>query len=148
MRDKILKHRYDMLNLRSHPLFFHQAQLTKDILEYQEATTFITCLSQASDVIFTTSRARYEGSSVSNLPTLISNNANNAVIYAYMMAKFTSRWAFYLAASRLSGEREVREVVNPRKDENLVAVARRHGLDHIRFSRVARILRCVWPLLP
>ena len=71
--------------------------------------------------------------------------------YAYMLAKYTSRWAFYRTAALLCGAPDagaVREVVNPGKDSKLDDVAVRHGIDPIAFRRVGWWLRWVWPRLP
>lgn len=145
IRDMVLTKWHGILNLRRYPPSFHRARLAEELLEQREATTYISRLSETSDVLFTTSRARHQGSPVGRLPPLA---APHAAAYAYMLAKFTSRWAFYRAAGRLCGDDDVREVINPLKDEKLVAVAMRHGLDPVRFRKVAGLLRRVWPLLP
>jgi hypothetical protein len=38
-------------------------------------------------------------------------------------------------------------VVNPSKDDKLDEVAFRHQIDPVKFQRVSRQLRRVWPLL-
>lgn len=68
-----------------------------------------------------------------------------------MLAKFTSRWKFYQTAAYLCNAPRydlVREVVNPRKDGKLEEVASRHQIDPVRFRRIGRRLRRVWPLFP
>ena len=84
----------------------------------------------------------------------------SVVMYGYMIAKFTLRWAFYRIAAGFckregngkeggrGGRWGVREVVNPGKESKLDVVAGRHGIDKEEFRRVARRLRLVWPLLP
>lgn len=77
--------------------------------------------------------------------------SRHLLVYAYMVCKFTSRWAFYGAAARLAGAPNpgsIREVVNPRKDSKILEVCERHGLDAAKFGRVCRLLRRVWPLPP
>ncbi|KAM7205179.1 hypothetical protein V8F20_003316 [Naviculisporaceae sp. PSN 640] len=67
-----------------------------------------------------------------------------------MVAKYTSRWAFYRTAARLCNHPRhhlVREVVNPAKDSKLDEVACRHNLPN-NFRQIAGKLRTVWPLLP
>lgn len=148
MRDKILTRWHRMLNLRRYPPSFHRERLAEELAEVAKATGLINRLSETSDVLFTISRARFEGHPVGALPPLA---AQTAPAYAYMLAKFTSRWAFYLTAAYIADRGRcgaVREVVNPWKDEKLAAVAKRHGLEPVGFSRVAMALRRVWPLLP
>ena len=68
-----------------------------------------------------------------------------------MLAKFTSRWEFYRVTAGFCSNSDytsVREVVNPRKDQNLEDVASRHQIDPVEFKRIGRKLRQVWPLLP
>ena len=148
MQDKFLTRWHKMLNLQRYPLPFHRARLAEELAEVDAATGVINRLSETSDVLFTISRSSFEGHPVAAVPPL---TARNAPAYTYMLVKFTSRWGFYLAAAYLADRQRysaVREVVNPRKDEKLVAVAERHGLEPVGFSRVAVGLRRVWPLLP
>ena len=148
IRDKLLTRWHKMLNLRRYPSDFHHRRLTEELAEQHAATGPINKLSETSDVLFTISRARHEGHPVGVLPPLC---PSHAPAYAYMLAKFTSRWGFYRTAAYLSGPRRrnaVREVVNPFKDEKLFDVALRHELDSRRFALVAVRLRRVWPLLP
>ena len=106
-------------------------------------------LSEASDVLFTSSRAQYDGFPVRKLPPFVTSR--HILVYAYMLAKFTSRWKFYRTAAILCNAPHydlVREVVNPSKDQKLEEVASRHQIDPVEFKRVGRQLRRVWPLLP
>ncbi len=126
-------------------------------MELSEAKTFVERVSEASDVYFTIHRARHDGFPlrvefpwcVPQIPGRQPGFGIICFIYIYMLAKFTSRWAFYLAAARLSGVenwRTVREVVNPTKDSKLIQVAQRIGVEEERFVRVSKWLRIVWPL--
>ena len=75
----------------------------------------------------------------------------NALVYTYMLGKYTGRWSFYRVSAllaRAADPRGVNEVVNPGKDEKLAVVAGRHGIDPVRFVRTGRTLRRFWPLLP
>lgn len=68
-------------------------------------------LSEASDVFFAMSRAKYDGYPIAELPSL---GLRSIPVYGYMLAKFTSRWAFYRALAFLCGAAApgtVREVV-------------------------------------
>ncbi len=77
--------------------------------------------------------------------------SRHVLVYAHMLAKFTLRWQFYRTAAILCKAPRydlVREVVNPSKDHKLDAVASRHQIDPVKFKRVCRQMRRVWPLLP
>ena len=71
-------------------------------------------------------------------------------MYAYMIAKYTSRWGFYRTVAWASGGdwRKVREVVNPGKEKKVREVALRNGVEEEKFGKVARRVRLVWPLFP
>ena len=73
------------------------------------------------------------------------------LVYAYMVPKFSLRWTFYWVTAYFCDApnyKDVREVVNPSKDQNLEEVALRHQIDPATFKLVGRRLRHVWPLFP
>ena len=113
------------------------------------AKTSCQKLSEASDVFFSISRAQYDGFPVRKLPPFVASR--HITVYAYMLAKYTSRWKFYrIAAAKCNASNydSVREVVNPSKDRKLEEVASRHQIDPAEFKRIGCRLRQVWPLLP
>ena len=125
----VLKRWYGMLGLPRRPSSWYRQGLQEELEELQEATTFWHRLSETSDVYFVITRALYDGHPLGELPSFASSR--NCLIYAYMMAKLTSRWAFYRTGAILSGAPRanlVREVVNPSKDSKLDVVASRHAL--------------------
>lgn len=133
---------------RQSPPSWYRDRLREELCERRAATTLCGRLSETSDVLFSISRARYDGHPICRLPPLVV--AHNGAAYLYMVAKYTSRWAFYRTAARLCGSPRshlVREVVNPAKDDKLDEVASRHNLPN-NFRQVAGRLRNVWPLLP
>lgn len=137
---------HKFLNLqRQSPRSWHEDRFREEIEEFHNAATRLEKISEASDVFFALSRAKYDGFSIGDIPSL---GPSNTLIYGYMLAKFTSRWAFYRALACLCGAHPVREVVNPTKDEKLETVARRHNINPERFKSTGRRLRRVWPLLP
>lgn len=125
-------------------------------MELAQSTTYLEELSEQSDVFFILSRSCYDGFPVGPLQPLfilfdIRRSARNALVYAYMIGKYTSRFAFYRAVSWKCGHRgwwEVREVINPGKEVKLGQVARRHGIEERRFKEVAGQLLRFWPILP
>ncbi|KAM7188539.1 hypothetical protein V8F33_010582 [Rhypophila sp. PSN 637] len=127
---------------------WHRDRIREELRERKAATTFCSRLSETSDVLFSLSRARYDGNPVRRLPPFVATRNGGA--YLYMVAKYTSRWTFYRSAAWLCNcpnYYSVREVVNPAKDEKLDEVASRHDLPN-NFREVAGKLRSVWPLLP
>lgn len=134
---------------RQSPPSWYRDRLREELRERREATGFWPKLSETSDVFFSISRARHDGFPVCRLPPFSASRHGH--VYAYMLAKFTLRWAFYRTAAwlcRSPGYASVREVVNPAKDGKLDEVAARHGINQAEFARVGRRLRRVWPLLP
>ena len=132
---------------RQGPRSWHSDRLREEVQELDEARTYVEKVSEASDVLFTISRARHEGFDIRPLPSLFDRKYTLA--YLYMVGKFSSRWLFYLTASLICrAPHAVREVVNPTKEEKLFLVAARHQLDPTKFTRVCRKLLRIWPLLP
>jgi hypothetical protein len=148
--DALLRWWHKMLHLPRHsPPSWYRNRLREELRERREANTFWGRLSETSDVLFSLSRSRHDGFTIRKLPPFIISR--HGLVYAYMLAKYTSRWKFYQTAAMLCNVPRydlVREVVNPNKDHNLEEVASRHRIDMAEFRRVGRRLRRVWPLLP
>jgi hypothetical protein len=128
---------------------WYRARLREELHELRNAKTPLLKLSETSDVVFSIVRAQYDGFPIRKLPFVTS--PPHVILYAYMVAKFTSRWTFYRTLAMLCRAPRydlVREVVNPIKDHKLDEVASRHQIDPAEFKRVGRRLRRVWPLLP
>lgn len=133
---------------QSSPSWYHD-RIKEEIEELRAAETYLEKLSEASDVVFAFERARNDGCPVDGLPSSVPSHGG--LVYAYMIGKFTSRWAFYRTLAVLCKAPQpnlVREVVNPSKDTKLDTVAFRHRIDAGKFRKVGRRLRRVWPLLP
>ena len=121
----------------------------EELRERRAAKGFLQRLTESSDVLFTISRAHYDGFPTRQLPPF--SIRRHGLVYGYMVAKYTLRGTFYRAAALLCGVprcRSVREVVNPAKDSKLDEVAARNCIDPVKFRKVATGLRRVWPLLP
>ncbi|KAK3944417.1 hypothetical protein QBC46DRAFT_374274 [Diplogelasinospora grovesii] len=141
-------HKYLGLSRQS-PSSWYRDRLHEELQERRVASTFWRKVSETSDVFFSISRARHDGFPVRRLPHFAASR--HSLVYAYMLAKYTSRWKFYRATAILCGVGDyssVREVVNPSKDHKLEEVATRHRIDPIKFKRVGCRLRRIWPLLP
>ncbi|KAI1427762.1 hypothetical protein F5Y12DRAFT_734970 [Xylaria sp. FL1777] len=145
----ILRRWHKLLNLpRQSPLSWHRDRYREELSELHDAKTRLEKLSEASDVFFALSRAKYDGFPIADLPSF---RTHHIAIYGYMLAKYTSRWAFYRVLAFLCkspSHSMVREVVNPSKDSKLEVVARRHNIDPAKFTSIGRQLRRVWPLPP
>ena len=148
--DALLKRWHGMLGLsRQSPPSWYRDRLREELQERRIAKTHWQKLSEASDVFFSSSRAQYDGFPVRKLPPFVTSR--HVLVYAYMLAKFTSRWKFYRTVAIICNAPHydlVREVVNPRKDQKLEEVASRHQIDPVEFKRIGRQLRQVWPLIP
>lgn len=150
MGSRLLKQWHGMLGLkRQSPPSWYRDRLREELWEPRTANTTWRRLSETSDVLFSISRAQYDGFPVRKLPRFVCSH--HFLVYTYMMAKYTSRWSFYRTAAFLCNApyyRLVHEVVNPGKDHKLNEVACRHGIDSVEFERVAHPLQRLWPLLP
>jgi len=134
---------------RQAPPSWYRHRLCEELQERRAANTFWRKLSETSDVVFSISRANFDGFPVRRLPPFVASR--HSLLYAYMLSKYTLRWTFYRAIARLCSApnyRSIREVVNPGKDRKLEEVASRHRIDVDKFCRVGRRLRRIWPLLP
>ncbi|KAI5920299.1 hypothetical protein F4810DRAFT_713653 [Camillea tinctor] len=145
----LIHHWHSWLDLPQHPSIWYHERLREEIQERVEAQAQggIAFLSETADVYYTISRASHNGYQITPVPFVFRARAH-ALPYLYMVAKFTSRCAFYRVASRLAGGAGVREVVNPLKAAKRHEVAMRHGMDPARFQRVCRRLLKVWPIFP
>ncbi|KAI1807830.1 hypothetical protein F4811DRAFT_549593 [Daldinia bambusicola] len=113
----LLRPWHKLLGLQRQPrLSWHRARLHEELLERRDAKVALAKLSETADVFFAMSRAQHDGFPVRTLPRFA---ARHVLVYAYMLAKYTSRWAFYRVAAFLCGapgRGVVREVANPAKD--------------------------------
>ena len=151
MMRSFMHHWHGMLGLAAHSPPWYRARLREELRERRAAPTGWQKLSETADVLFCVSRARHNGFPVRRIALFSTPTCHEWPVYAYMLAKYTSRWMLYRTAAFICGSahyEDVREVVNPGKDAKLDEVALRHQLDPIGFKRVVRRLRRVWPLLP
>lgn len=147
----VVLHRWiAMLRLaQQSPSSWYRSRLREELQERRIANPGWQRLSESSDVLFSILRAQHDGHSVGNPPPF--RTWHNSLAYAYMVAKYTSRWMFYRMAARFCSSADhhtVFEVVNPARDHKLEEVALRHQINTLRFCKVCRRLRRVWPLLP
>lgn len=145
----LLRRWHGLLGLaRQSPRSWYRDRICEELRERRTARSKWEKLSETSDVFFSIIRAQYDGYPVRKLPNFVSQHVP---VYAYMLAKYTSRWTFYRTVAffcNVSRYDLVREVVNPSRTHKLDEVARRYRIDPAKFKRVGCQLRCVWPLLP
>ncbi|KAK6512646.1 hypothetical protein TWF481_001527 [Arthrobotrys musiformis] len=99
--DNILKPWFKMLGLsRQSPPTWYRDRIREELLERRVAKTRLHKLSETSDVFFAISRARYDGFPIRQPPPF---NPSHLHVYAYMLAKYSSRWGFYRAAAAICG---------------------------------------------
>ena len=90
-RDALLRRWHGMLGLsRQSPPSWYRDRLREELRERRTAKTPWRKLSETSDVFFSISRAQYDGFSVRKLPPFVASR--HVLVYAYMLAKYTSRW--------------------------------------------------------
>ncbi|KAI1357786.1 hypothetical protein F5Y08DRAFT_351636 [Xylaria arbuscula] len=145
----ILQKWLNMLNMpRQSPPSWYLDRYTEELVELDEAKTWLEKLSESSDVFFIICRAKHDGFPIADIPSI---NPRHILTYAYMLAKYTSRWAFYRVLAFLCkapSPSTVREVVNPSNDSKLEGVALRHHMNPLDFVSMGRRLRRVWVLPP
>ncbi|OKL62234.1 hypothetical protein UA08_02343 [Talaromyces atroroseus] len=115
---------------------WHQCRLREELQERRRAEAGWPKLSETADVLFSIKRAQYDGFPLRSLPSLAGIRV--APVYAYMVAKYTSRWCFFRAAAfacNVKDHSSVREVINPIRDHKVAEVACRHQIDPQRFQR-------------
>lgn len=138
-----------MLNLpRQSQASWHRDRLREELQELRHAKTTLARLSESSDILFSITRAQYDGFAPRRIPF---SAYQITPICAYMLAKFTSRWLFFKVAALMCKEnhwKSIREVVNPSKENKVVYVAFRHRIDPKEFQRISCELRRIWPLFP
>lgn len=150
LRYAALQNWHKFLHLpRQSSVLWHRARLREELAELRNAKTSLSRLSEAADVAFSISRARFDGHAlrISVLEMM------PAGVLLYMVVKFSLRWCFYRLVAFACGSRgrqlgAVREVVNPRKMSKIDEVAGRHGLDPRLCRMWARKMMMFWPLLP
>ncbi|KAK7179211.1 uncharacterized protein CC84DRAFT_1234334 [Paraphaeosphaeria sporulosa] len=144
----LLRRWHRMLGLpRQSPPRWYRDRLREELYERRSATTHWGKVSETSDVLFSISRALYDGVPTRQLPAL----SRHIPAYMYMVAKYTLRWKFYRVAGGMCHapcRESIREVINPDRDHKLLEVALRHDIDPVSFKLAAKRLRRFWPLLP
>ncbi|KAH8900232.1 hypothetical protein GQ53DRAFT_741182 [Thozetella sp. PMI_491] len=144
-----LRRWHRMLSLKIQPPGWYPERLREETQEVARARGRVHRLSERSDILFCIVRAHFDGFPLRKIPPIVLGQ--NGLVYAYMVAKFTSRWGFYRFAAHISAApdaRAVSEVINPAKQHKIREVASRHNIDMDKFASICRYLRHFWPLFP
>lgn len=145
---RALRRWHRFLGLTPQARSWYADRLREELAERDAAQGILQRLSETADVFYIISRSQHDGYPLRGPPPF---RARHVVVYAYLLLKYTSRWAFYrMAARRCScpDPASVREVVNPAKDDKLRQVAGRHSIHPETFVRACHSLRLLWPLFP
>lgn len=136
--DALLKRWYRMLGLsQQSPSSWYRDRLWEELRERRSAKTSWQMFSETSDVVFSSSRAEYDGFPVRRLPPFVT--PRHILVYAYMLAKFTLRWKFYRTVAILCNAPQydlVREVKNLSKDHKLKEVALRYHINPVDLKEL------------
>lgn len=127
-------------------LDWYYEKLSSEITELATAPNWLMRLSEESDVLYSHSRARHDGYDlrIKNIRSFY-----RCHIAVYMFAKFSSRRLFYISVGKkLSPPKDMKALRNPKKVENLIGLAKKHGYNETVFCYVAQKKLKNWPFLP
>ena len=131
--------------MERHDLPWHEADIRDELNEFEEATGFIDRWSEASDVVYTYTRAGWDGYTEIKFPI---SKMNFYTGLLYMFPKYSLRAAFYRKLGRkLDKNVKIREVRNPKKIEKLKYIAEKYHLDPEKFTEEAEKLMKRWVFL-
>ena len=141
----VLRMWHDHLGMPIESQKWYEQDLRDEMAEYHEEKFGILKLSELSDVVYTCSRAAWNGYSL----TFPFSPVMYALGAAYMLPKYTLRWAFFKKAGNRAGSSlQLRDVRNPRKTHKLRLIANENSIDPDVFERVCKAQLKYWLLLP
>lgn len=141
----MIKYWHSLLGMTKHNEDWHKKDLADELAEYNEERSLFMKWSELSDVVYTTSRARWSGHDIS-FPF-------SKIMYFigvfYMFPKYSGRWYFFRRAGQKSGAlRPLHEVRNPKKTHKLHHIADKYDLDREQFQAICEKQLRYWILLP
>lgn len=126
---------HDMLNMPKYDEAWHQADMTDELAEYEEARGFIDTWSELSDVAYTYTRARWSGHTTVSFPL---SKIKLIIGLIYMFPKYTLRFRFFRELGHhFDKNLHISEVRNPKKTEKLRVIAEKYNLNPDQFSETA-----------
>lgn len=135
---------HNLLGMNSKNLEWHEQDVLDELNEYKEAKTISNKWSELSDVVYTVTRARWDGYGI-EFPISKSKVIIGAI---YMFPKITGRWLFFYRAGKKAGSKKrVTEVRNPIKVHKLHHIAEKYELNSVQFEKICKRQLKYWPLL-
>ena len=133
------------LAMSRHDQAWHENDMADELAEYHEETHWFKKWSELSDVVYTTTRSRWD-----DCPLAFPLQPYQYYLgIVYMIPKYTLRWYFYRTAGRKAGAaRELHEVRNPHKTHKLHHIAAKYDVDPRLFQTICERQLRYWPLLP
>jgi len=136
---------HDWLDMYKHDEAWHTQDLADELAEYSEKQSIFKKWSELSDVVYTSTRAKWTGHNI-NFPF---SKLHYYVGATYMFPKYTARFLFYRAAGKKAGvQKLVHEVRNPKKTHKLHHIAEKYNLDKEQFQKICEKQLKYWLLLP
>jgi len=141
----LIKYWHSKLDMPKYDLDWHRQDIADELKEFEEAEGLICRWSEISDVVYTYTRAQWSGHKDLTFP-LKRNSFYVGLLY--MFPKYTLRWKFFrVLGKKFDKDLKITEVRNPRKIEKLENIAKKYGLDPIRFKDEAGKLMKRWIFL-
>ncbi len=126
---------------------WHEADMADELAEYEEETKLLKKWSEASDVVYTYTRAKWSGLDLS-FPLMPYQYLLGLL---YMLPKYSSRFLFFRGAGRKAGaDKDIRCVRNPKKLHKLDDVVDEQNIEVSldTLKAICKRRRKYWPLLP
>lgn len=125
---------------------WHESEIAEELDDYFKTMNPVDKLSEAADVVYTYTRAKWYGYTVCDFP--LSREAYVCGLL-YMFPKYLSRYLFYKrAGAKVGVHGELRCVRDPRKKRKLYAIAQEADIDPDDFIKICEKQLRYWPLLP
>lgn len=139
----ILNAWHNWLDMKQFDRQWHVDDIADELQEYREARGLVDRWSELSDVVYTTTRARWVG--FDDVPFPLAR-WQYYIGMIYMFPKYTLRWLFFRRVGRRFGK-EVHEVRNPRKVHKLCTIAKRYDIDAQAFTKMCEHQMKFWVFL-
>lgn len=144
MKHITYKQWHNLLDMPKKDEQWHKEDIADEYTELDEARGPINRWSEYSDVVYTVTRARWDGYDFA------SPLSKGLFLYGslYMFPKYTLRYLFFRqAGKKLRSSRPLHEVRNPKKTHKLHHIASKYDLDPAKFAAICEKQLRYWPLL-
>ena len=142
---RIINKWHSILDMPKKDFEWHQADISDELKEFEEAKGLINKWSELSDVVYTCTRAHWSGHKIIKYPL---SRISFFVGLLYMFPKFSLRYGFYrVLGKKIDKNAKLKEVRNPKKIEKLEHIAKKYNLDPEKFTQEAKKLMKRWVFL-